>query len=212
MLVHARIDSSQVNGTGNRAVLWFQGCSLNCLGCWNEGTHPFDFAYHVEWGTIQTWLMNLPADVTGLTLSGGEPLQHSFDVLAIADFLSLVRPGFSIGLFTGYTLPELRAGRFQTIDQTGTRLILGEPELWAAIENRIDFAVMGRFNPGLVTIKKPLCGSDNQRVVLFSNRHKLADFDGQACEITIGEHEGQMCATMTGFPGSEFITSIKTAL
>lgn len=30
MLVHARIDSSQVNGPGNRAVLWFQGCSLNC--------------------------------------------------------------------------------------------------------------------------------------------------------------------------------------
>src|ERR1700691_3577776 len=35
---------SRANGPGRRAVLWFQGCTLNCPGCFNQASHPFEGA------------------------------------------------------------------------------------------------------------------------------------------------------------------------
>ncbi|MGD0006352.1 MAG: 4Fe-4S cluster-binding domain-containing protein, partial [Anaerolineaceae bacterium] len=31
---------SLVNGPGKRSVVWVQGCTLNCPGCFNPQTHP----------------------------------------------------------------------------------------------------------------------------------------------------------------------------
>ena len=44
MLVHGFVPVSRANGPGRRAVLWFQGCTLNCPGCWNQASHPFEGA------------------------------------------------------------------------------------------------------------------------------------------------------------------------
>jgi anaerobic ribonucleoside-triphosphate reductase activating protein len=41
MLLHALIPASRANGPGLRAVLFFQGCKVGCVGCWNPRTHPF---------------------------------------------------------------------------------------------------------------------------------------------------------------------------
>ena len=38
MLVHSTLPRSTVNGPGERAVVWFQGCDLRCPGCWNPST------------------------------------------------------------------------------------------------------------------------------------------------------------------------------
>jgi anaerobic ribonucleoside-triphosphate reductase activating protein len=37
--VHSVMEVSRVNGPGRRAVVWLQGCSLHCPGCWNPETH-----------------------------------------------------------------------------------------------------------------------------------------------------------------------------
>jgi pyruvate-formate lyase-activating enzyme len=44
MLVHSFVPVSRANGPGRRAVLWFQGCNLNCPECWNQASHPFEGA------------------------------------------------------------------------------------------------------------------------------------------------------------------------
>ncbi len=42
MLLHAFVPASRAkNGPGLRAVIYFQGCSLHCAGCWNPDTHKF---------------------------------------------------------------------------------------------------------------------------------------------------------------------------
>lgn len=41
MLLHAFVPASRANGPGLRAVIYFQGCSLNCAGCWNPTSHKF---------------------------------------------------------------------------------------------------------------------------------------------------------------------------
>ena len=51
MLVHGFVPVSRANGPGRRAVLWFQGCNLNCPECWNQTSHPFEGAPTGEPGT-----------------------------------------------------------------------------------------------------------------------------------------------------------------
>jgi hypothetical protein len=41
MLLHALIPASRANGPGLRTVVFFQGCKVGCVGCWNPRTHPF---------------------------------------------------------------------------------------------------------------------------------------------------------------------------
>ncbi|NJO00209.1 MAG: 4Fe-4S cluster-binding domain-containing protein, partial [Anaerolineales bacterium] len=36
--LHQFLPQSRVNGPGLRAVLWVQGCSLGCPGCFNPQT------------------------------------------------------------------------------------------------------------------------------------------------------------------------------
>ena len=204
MLLHGKIESSAVNGPGNRAVIWFQGCTLNCPGCWNPGTHRFLGESMVRNEEITTWLMNLE-DIDGVTFSGGEPMQHAIDVIEIMTFLKDVRPELSIGMFTGYTQKELESGNWKTLHPTGV-LIEGDGRVWTKIAERLDFAVMGRFNAAKVTTEKALCGSSNQDVVLFSDRYSAKDFKPQETQVTIS---GDGLIKITGYPGTEFIKAVQ---
>lgn len=204
MLIHAKLDSSTVNGPGTRAVIWLQGCTLNCPGCHNPETHSFD-KEQTNPSEIFTWIMNLDG-VEGITLSGGEPMQHFSDTLAIATFIKDVRPELSLGMFTGYTSRELETGNFQILHPAGA-MIRGDAKLWEMLIPHLDFAVMGRFNAHKVTFDKALCGSSNQDVVLFSERYQPSDFKHQETQVTISS-EGLV--TITGYPGREFIKAVQT--
>jgi anaerobic ribonucleoside-triphosphate reductase activating protein len=39
MLLFAFIPASRANGPSLRAVVFFQGCTLRCRGCWNPQAH-----------------------------------------------------------------------------------------------------------------------------------------------------------------------------
>ena len=41
MLLHAIMPASRANGPGLRCVVFVQGCSLDCPGCWNVSSHSF---------------------------------------------------------------------------------------------------------------------------------------------------------------------------
>lgn len=205
MLLHGKMASSTVNGPGNRAVIWFQGCTLACAGCWNPNTHPFLSSTETSNAEIKTWLMNLD-DIDGITFSGGEPMQHVSDLLDIAEFLRKVRPELSIGMFTGYTSRELETGNWQTLHPAGVLVGVQDGKLWDMARPLLDFAVMGRFNASKVTTDKPLCGSTNQDVVLFSDRYSASDFKPQTTQVTI---DGDGLIKITGYPGREFIKAVQ---
>lgn len=204
MLIHAKMEHSTVNGPGARAVIWFQGCTLNCSGCWNPNTHKFSADSFVHDSELFTWIQGL-SDVEGLTFSGGEPMQHWADVLSIAQYVKDVRPELSLGMFTGYTARELETGNFHTLHPIGGVLVPGAAELWDKLRPMLDWAVMGRFNASKMTTTKPLCGSSNQDIVLFSDRYTAADFKPQAVNVTIGANG---VVQITGFPSSELLAGL----
>lgn len=206
MYIHGKIENSHVNGPGDRAVIWFQGChGMNCPGCWNQESHKHGAGSLETANDLVGWLEKQP-NIEGITISGGEPLQQAVSLLAFTYQVRERLPYLSIGLYTGYTLKELEDGRFfwywgeSVADNTSPHdeFVPGTPTLWKQIRDNLDFAVMGRYNQLLRTTSKPLCGSSNQELVLFTSFYKPEDFEQQSVEICISP-DGKL-VNITGFP------------
>ena len=197
MLIHSMLPRSAVNGPGERAVVWFQGCDLHCRGCFNPASHPFDRDRDKRVEEVAEWVLACQG-IEGLTLSGGEPFQQAGDLRHLCEYIKLRRPDFSIGVFSGHTLQELVRGRWHWKAPGEDAWIKGDPALFMAIKQFLDFGVFGRFRPTMACNDKPLCGSRNQEVVFFTNRYSPGEVMPQGFEITISvDGKG---AVITGFP------------
>lgn len=195
MLVHAIFPASRANGPGLRAVVFLQGCSLGCNGCFNRATHSFQGAEMEPERVAQAVIDAQKArGLEGVTFSGGEPMQQADSLLALTRLLLESMPTLSLGMFSGYSERELDRGRYSiwrsALDAGGKQA------LWQAIRSNLDFAVLGRFNV-LEPSSAPLRSSRNQVLRFFGSRYSEADFSEQTVEVTIGV-SGQ--AVATGFP------------
>jgi len=200
MLIHSIIDCSEVNGPGKRTVVWLQGCQgMDCPGCWNAETHPFTGPYTNPLDVVDRILK---AGMDGVTFSGGEPLQQLNEGLQVCiRSLKAARPEISIGLYTGYTPHELETGNYRWEINSPSEEQYPAPKYrkiaaWEWLKDRLDFAVMGRFNQAQLDASRPLCSSRNQDLVLFSDRYKLSDFRPQETEIIVSADR----VVITGFP------------
>jgi anaerobic ribonucleoside-triphosphate reductase activating protein len=194
MLVHGFVPFSRANGPGRRAVLWFQGCTLNCSGCWNPASHPFEGVPPTDTNDIiqRVFALHRAGEIDGLTFSGGEPMQQACSVLELIDGLREAGAiSLSFGMFTGYALDELERGRFFTFEDCRDKVAT-----WMRLRAHLDFAVTGRYNR-LAPVALPLRSSRNQRLQLFTTRYQQSDFGEPIVEVSIGQDGA---TTVTGFP------------
>lgn len=158
--LHAMEPRSRANGPGVRTVVWFQGCTLGCVGCFNPATHAQveSPATGVELDAVIASLAGAAATgIEGLTLSGGEPMQQIDAAIALLAAARLA--GLSTFMFSGYTIEEIQA------------LPRGDAALAL-----LDVLVDGRYRSDL-RLGQGLRGSSNQRVHLLSNRYTSRDID-----------------------------------
>jgi anaerobic ribonucleoside-triphosphate reductase activating protein len=202
MQIHDMISDSGVNGPGRRAVVWFQGCTLACPGCWNPKTHVFDPRPQRSVEDVGSWILSCPK-IDGVTFSGGEPFQQAPDLLGLCEYLKTHDPGLSIGLFSGYTIAELTGGRWKYRSPGDEHWRQGSNGLFNRITGYLDFGVFGRFSRMQATSDKPLCGSCNQQVIFFSDRYSEQDLAPQGCELNISADGNEM--TVTGFPPADLV-------
>lgn len=154
--LHAVELASRANGPGLRAVVWFQGCTLACPGCFNPGTHDPNGGYESDTAGLASEVLALKATIEGLSVSGGEPFQQPE---ALLDLLRrLDGSGLSRLVFSGYTLDEVQS------------LALG-PSLLA----HVDVLVSGRYVQSQ-HIGRNLLGSANQAIHFLTNRYSPRDF------------------------------------
>lgn len=116
-------DFSYIYGPGSRFVIWMQGCSIRCPGCWNYSMWSFseNTLYDVE--DLLKMIYERRESIEGVTLLGGEPLdQFSATLLIVSKIKSM---GLSVMLFTGYTKEEVYTKRFSSILQYVDILISG---------------------------------------------------------------------------------------
>jgi anaerobic ribonucleoside-triphosphate reductase activating protein len=198
--VHSFLESSAVNGPGQRAVIWLQGCSIRCARCWNPATHVRSAGF--EWAVeeIVSWLSVVRSriEISGLTISGGEPLEQAPALVQLVEGVRGQFPDLSIGLFSGYSEIELDRGSYLCFPSAA---VVEKRELWRRIRQRLDFAVLGRYN-ALAPSRDPLITSKNQRLRLYSSRYSPADFQPQLVEVTI---DGHGLTQITGFPVSGWV-------
>ena len=154
--VHAIERGSRANGPGPRFVVWVQGCTLGCAGCFNPATHPAAGpATTVAAVAAKLAAAACAGDVEGLTLSGGEPMQQAPAALEL--LLAARRLGLSTLMFSGYTRAELEA-----------------QALGPAVLAHLDVLVDGRYR-AYQRAGSGLRGSSNQQLHVLTARYREAD-------------------------------------
>lgn len=140
------VSDSIVDGPGLRLAVFTQGCPHHCPGCHNPGSHAPAGGYQVPLADIAAMAEKNPL-LTGVTLTGGEPMEQAGACLAL---LSLLRDALTVWVYTGYTYEELMEG--------------GTPEQ-IALAQAADVLVDGRFEMAQRSLELRFRGSRNQRLI-----------------------------------------------
>ena len=155
-------------------MVWLQGCTLGCPGCFNPTTHSAEGGTLVDVDDVVAQL-RATRDIEGLSLSGGEPLQQA---AAASELLEAARSlGLSTLAFSGYSIEEIRA-------------LPSGPD----VLSRLDVLIDGRYVAG-ERLATGLRGSANQRIQLLTSRYSLADVESTpVAEIRISR-DGEVVLT-----------------
>lgn len=170
---------SSVNGPGERLVVWVQGCTLRCRGCWNPDTWSAAGGEVTSTASLLALYSATPG-LEGITMSGGEPFQQADATAELCE--AVQRAGGSVMVFTGYDLAELTS-------PSHLRLL-----------DAVDILVAGRYDQTQPLPGHGWRGSANQQVHFLTGRHSPSDLPlAPEFEIHI-EADGRL--SLTGFPPS----------
>lgn len=177
--LHHFLPASRANGPGLRAVIWVQGCTLHCPGCFNPQTHASDTGRLVKVNDLFQQILALGISIEGITVSGGEPLQQIQPVLAL---LKRVRAETSLStlMFSGYNREEIE--RFPAFRE---------------LQACLDVLIAGRYDAGK-QVATGMISSANQIPLFFSDRYTLADLLAVPPVEVIVSPDGEVLATGVG--------------
>ena len=135
------------NGDGLRVVLWVSGCEHTCAGCHNQFTWEAKSGIVFDEEAKQELFLELDkAYISGITLSGGDPLYHA-NREQIEELLKMVKekyPQKNVWLYTGYLWEEVRKN---------------------VIMKYVDILIDGKYEETLADAQSKWRGSKNQRVI-----------------------------------------------
>ncbi|MCQ8773921.1 4Fe-4S single cluster domain-containing protein [Streptomyces telluris] len=154
--VAATYVGTEALGPGVRSALWVQGCPFRCAGCIAPDWIPDRPARLAGPAELAEELLADPR-VTGLTLSGGEPMQQAAGLAEVVRLARQIRD-VSVVCFTGHRLERLRARPPSP----------GVPDLLAVVDVLVDGRYVAALNDG-----RGLRGSSNQGIHHLTSR--LAD-------------------------------------
>lgn len=136
------------NGEGIRTSIFVTGCNHHCKGCFNEEYQDFDFGE--KWTDKETRevIEDLKLqEVSGLTLIGGEPMEHPKELREIIKKIKR-EVDKSIWVYSGFTYEKIL-----------------EDEEKLALLKECDILVDGLFIEKELDLRLRFRGSRNQRVI-----------------------------------------------
>ena len=166
-------------------VIWMQGCSIHCKGCWNTEMWSFSNKQLLEIDEIIKQIIQTE-NLKGVTFLGGEPFDQTKELLYFINKLKKCKLGVTI--YTGYEQEELKENREKEI-----------------LKNT-DLLISGRYIEELRNTNLQWIGSENQKITYLSDFYKATKNDNaNYCEINISENGA---ITMLGFPNENLIKTI----
>lgn len=183
------------NGEGLRVVLWLSGCSHKCKGCQNPQTWDANSGIPFDESAKEELFRELDKDyISGLTLSGGDPLfesnldgvlelvtevnrryntpqdidsnaEENYNILnSNADEIRLSCPKKSIWIYSGYQWEDIFDGIFCQGFQNYEKL--NQLRLKRKdIVSQCTVMIDGQYIDFQRNLSIPWCGSENQRVI-----------------------------------------------
>ncbi len=133
-------------GPGQRVVLWVAGCRRGCAGCISPEMQPLEAGRAVSVERLVEHVLQVYPPLDGVTISGGEPFDQAEALAAFVHTLRVQRPAWTILVYSGYTLEEIRGDDVRT-----------------ALLGVIDVLIDGSYRHDIPRVH-PLTGSGNQRV------------------------------------------------
>jgi anaerobic ribonucleoside-triphosphate reductase activating protein len=104
--IHSVINSSRVNGPGDRFVIWTQGCRKGCKNCYNPETWSHYRNNLILVDEIFESIKNSSA--TGVTISGGDPFEQPEELFYLLTKIKQLDLSDGVIVFTGFTIDEIR--------------------------------------------------------------------------------------------------------
>jgi anaerobic ribonucleoside-triphosphate reductase activating protein len=155
---------SMVDGSGVRTVIFLSGCPHHCPGCQNPDTWAEDFGKQADMNLIHEIADEYHKRrgyLSGVTLSGGDPLYHPDQTLyfwtrlndAIKELAGDNAQNTNLWIYTGYT--------WEIIQQR----MLRDPALRSLVNTYTDVIVDGPFVQSLADKRLSFRGSSNQRII-----------------------------------------------
>ncbi|MBI4801475.1 MAG: radical SAM protein [Elusimicrobia bacterium] len=158
------LERSLANGPGERFVIWVQGCTLACPGCFNPELTDFNGGALISTPELIRRIHAAPG-IRGITISGGEPLEQPE---AVADILKRLDRRLDSVIFTGCTWQEITA----------------DSRKLSAVKCA-DLVVAGRYIRELASDENPWTGSSNQTVHALTGRIRVDEFPSCRVEAQI---------------------------
>ena len=146
----------QLNGDGNRVVLWVSGCSHCCKGCQNAYSQDPNIGVKFDDKAKDEIFKDLETDwCAGITFSGGDPLfiNNRKEIISLAKEIKEKFPTKTIWLYTGYKWEEI------LIDESMSEIL-----------KYIDILCDGEYIEELRDVELHWVGSKNQNVIDVKKR------------------------------------------
>lgn len=159
------VNDSITDGPGIRFTVFVQGCPHHCPGCQNPQTWEFNGGVMVSAADLLADIEHNPL-LSGVTLSGGEPLAQAEALLPLAE--AVRQKGLSLAIYTGYTFERLMEMQDKSIMQLlklADTLIDGP---FIIAERNLELNFRGSANQRIIDLPKSLAA--NKAVIDTSER------------------------------------------
>lgn len=152
------LHDSNVNGPGNRDVIWVQGCAIKCPGCFNQHLWSFSPKHIIPVEDLIEKTAKRIDKIEGISILGGEPM-HQPKVLG-AYFSAVKKMGLTTVIYSGFTYEYLRKQN--------------SPAITKVLEHT-DILVDGPYRHDLQDKSLIWRGSTNQRILFLSDIYSVTD-------------------------------------
>ncbi len=141
---------SLVDGEGVRLVIFTCGCPHRCKNCHNSETWNIENGVKADIDEVVEYLKDkfYKGRFRGITLSGGDPLYQSDELLVLVQKIKEQIPEADIWCFTGFVYDQVQQ---------------------LEVLKYIDVLMDGKFEEDKMYPKKPYRGSNNQRLLRLKN-------------------------------------------